>query len=757
MSDAAGGTTISEPPQSSYPSDPQDLKQQVRELIDEGLRVHQAGDLSLAETKYRAALKLDPADSEGLHLLGIIACQNNSHDAAVTLIGHAINNHPDHPAVPPRYNVNLANALHGAGRLEDAVVALHRALSADPSSVEGHFNLGNVLCDLGRFEEAEGEYRFAIQLEPRYGKAHARLGWVLEQLGHPREAIEAIKTAAELNPEDGSLRVGLGRALAAAGRLEEALPLLEELSSEDDAQSWTTLGSCYADQMRWEEARESFSQALKTAPRSAKAHGGLGEALFRLGQCEVALTHLLRACELEPGDMRSLSLAGMISLDQGDLLIALDRLEKAVAGAPDDHRAHAALVHARALQRMSGEEDWRSECAAWVKKFDDHRPMPADGADRLDPHRALRIGVVTGGQPGETALQRLMTFLGYRDRDHVLVRCYSDLDSFEPLRPALIKLADGWTECRALSDGDLSATIHNDKIDILIDLSGSIRGNRLRALARRPAPIQVSWLASGEQMGFSFVDYFLTDAEFDDGSVETSLPVKGGLMAFVAPDTVPQPDSLPLASGNPARFVAMGDLTQFSEESIALFSRVLTELPDSRLTVIVHQPLHRETERRLNRRFADYGVSDRRVELVSLNAGLDEADRDIGPLLERADLALDPFPASNGYESFVALLAGLPVVTLVGPLPQSRLSAGILEASGLGTLRTGSIQEFVERVVMLVENPDHLADLREGLPAKVAGSPVADGAAFARGLEDALRLAWSRHCTLEAPTAATQH
>ncbi|MEO1249518.1 MAG: tetratricopeptide repeat protein, partial [Pseudomonadota bacterium] len=590
MSDAAGGTAIDEPPQSPHPSDPQDLKQQVRELIDEGLTAHQVGDLSLAETKYRAALKLDPVDSEGLHLLGIIACQNNSHDAAVTLIGHAINNHPDHPAVPPRYNVNLANALHGAGRLEDAVVALHRALSADPSSVEGHFNLGNVLCDLGRYEEAEGEYRFAIQLEPRYGKAHARLGWVLEQQDRPREAIEAIKAAAELNPEDGSLRVGLGRALAAAGRLEEALPLLEDLSSEDDAQSWTTLGSCYADQQRWEEARESFSQALKTAPRYAKAHGGLGEAMFRLGQCEAALTHLLRACELDPGDMKSLSLAGMINLDQGDLFIAVDRLEKAVAGAPDDHRAHAALVQVRALQRMSGEEGWRSECAAWVKKFDDQRPMPAGAADRLDPDRALQVGVITGGMPGETALQRLLTFLGYRDRDQVLVRCYSDLDSFEPLRPALIKLADGWTECRALSDGDLCATIHNDKIDILIDLSGSLRGNRLRALAPRPAPVQISWLGSGEQMGFSFVDYFLTDAKLDDGSVETSLPVTRGLMGFVAPDDIPQPGPLPLASGGPAQLVSMGNLVQFSEESIALFSRVLTELADARLRVIVHEP-----------------------------------------------------------------------------------------------------------------------------------------------------------------------
>lgn len=737
----------------------------VQPLIAEGVLAHQAGNLGLAETKYRAALQIDPAHPEALLMLGVIACQMSDHGAAVTLIGNAIANHPDRPKVPSRYYINLANALHGAARLDDAVVALHRALTTDPDSVEGHFNLANVLGDLDRSDEAEVEYRYAIELQPRYARAHAGLGKALERLGRRSEAIEALQAALDLEPFLDEPRRELGRLLTAECRFDEALPLLDGEPGKQDTETALALGACHTAHLEWEKARDAFAGVIKTAPRESRAHAGLGEALYRLGETETALTHLLRAGELDLKAFRPIALAGIISLEQGDLALAVSRLEKAIDGAPRDQEAHSALIYARSLLATDTDAATLAEGVKWQDRFGGCAPMPAASISRLEPHRTLRVGFLTGRNPGDTALQALLPVLGYRRPGQIETHCYADLDDSEQLAGVLAKLADRWTDTRTLTDGALCTAIHGDEIDILVDLGGVRMGNRLRVLSRRPAPVQVAWLGQTDPLGLGFIDYRLTDgrqgAEALDagaaGEAESALPAANGMLAFVAPEEFPTPGPLPMLQGTGPRFVSMGGLAQFSEESVALFSRALTEVADSRLRLIVLQSLHRDTGRRLRRRFADYGVAEQRVELVSLADKAKDEDISLEALFADADLALDPFPASNGFESFLALIWGLPVVSLAGPLAASGVTAGLLQSMRLGSLRAASIEEFVRSIVTLIENPDKLSDLRAGLPGLVATSPVVDGAGFAGGFEDALRAAWSRHCALKKPASQTRH
>ena len=732
-------------------------------LIAEGLEAHKAGDLSLAETKYRAALSLEPAEPEGLLMLGVIACQMGQFDAAITLMGHAIANHPDHPAVPARYHVNLANALHGAARLDDAVVALHRALSVDPNSVEGHFNLANVLADLQRPEEAEVEYRFAIELDGHYGRAHAGLGLTLDRLGRRNEALAALRRAVALDPSLTQARVRLGCLLCEEGRFEEAESLLH---GAQETEARLALGDCHAAKRDWEAARDLFAGLVSEAPRDSRVHAGLGGALYRLGDSETALSHLVRATELDLGAAAPLALCGLIALEQGDLTLAVSRLEKALEKAPDDHGAHAALIHAKSLQRAVPDPESRAEGVCWSARHGGGAPMAAPSATRLDPNRVLRVGFVTGERPGDTALQALLSVFGYRRPAAIQTHCYADLGDAEPLGDALKSLADRWTDARPMSDGDLCSAIHGDQIDILVDLSGCKPGNRLRALSRRPAPVQAAWIGQTDPLGFPFIDYVLdggggpepagAKAESPEGA-ERPLPVSRGLLAFVPPEGLPEPGPLPMLEAKAPGFVSMGHLAQFTEETVALFSRVLTAIGDARLRLVVLQPIHRETARRLRRRFADYGVSDRRIELVSLADGAEGESPSLAAIFEGADLALDPFPASNGFESFLALLSGLPVVSLAGPLAGSRLTAGLLAAAGLSSLQADSVVDFVSRVELLARNPEKLAGLRAEIPAMTVRSPMVDGAGMTMAFEEALREAWRRHCVLKAPASRTQH
>lgn len=202
---------------------PEARKPTLRAIVEEGRKHHRAGRTGTAEAVYRNVLQVDPDNADALHLLGLLAAQNDHLPDALELIGRAIAAAPE----VATYHANLGNVLRLMGRRTEAVEAYRRAIAMAPKMAAPYVNLATVLKNLGRLPEALETVRHAVALMPEDGRTHFTLGNVLRRTGDYAGAAAAYRQAIALDPEIMRGHEYLARALYKAGDVEGAVEALE--------------------------------------------------------------------------------------------------------------------------------------------------------------------------------------------------------------------------------------------------------------------------------------------------------------------------------------------------------------------------------------------------------------------------------------------------------------------------------------------------------------------------------------------------
>ncbi len=338
----------------------------------------------------------------------------------------------------------------------------------------------------------------------------------------------------------------------------------------------------------------------------------------------------------------------------------------------------------------------------------------------------------------------MFPLLSQHDHERFEIICYSDAARPDDWTNRLLRYADRSCSVAGASDAALVERIREDRIDVLVDLTMHMAQNRLSAFARRAAPIQVCWLAYPGTTGLGTMDYRVTDRYLEP---------PGGEAGVYAEQSLPLPDTFwcyhPITGGEsvgplPARrrghmsFGSLNNLLKVSDATLALWARVLREVPASTFTLLA--PVGDARDRTLGT-FEAHGVDRGRVEFVEYQR------REAYLATYRSiDVCLDTFPYNGHTTSLDAFWMGVPVVTLVGSTIVGR--AGLCQAMNLGLpeLVARSPDEYVKIAVEWSKDLERLGDLRAGLRARMESSPLMDAPAFARNLEAAYRSVWQRWC-----------
>jgi predicted O-linked N-acetylglucosamine transferase (SPINDLY family) len=330
------------------------------------------------------------------------------------------------------------------------------------------------------------------------------------------------------------------------------------------------------------------------------------------------------------------------------------------------------------------------------------------------------------------------------DRTEVEVFAYSDVPRPDEVTAQVRGRVDAWRDVCTLSDAQLADLVHDDEIDILVDLTAHSARNRLLAFARKPAPVQVTYLAYCSTTGVAAIDYRLTDRYLDPPGADSSHYVERShylpdcYWCYSAPalsaSTTPPPDQ----PDEPPTFGCLNNFAKVGERVLQLWARILHRRPEARLLLYAPAGSHRERVCALLRQA---GLPDTRVAFVDRQPFEKYLET-----YRRIDVALDPFPFCGGTTTCDALWMGVPVVSLAGRTAVSRAGSSLLSNIGLPDLVAETEEQYVDLAADLMADHGRLADMRRTLRERLERSPVMDAPRFARGIESAYRTMWRTWC-----------
>jgi predicted O-linked N-acetylglucosamine transferase (SPINDLY family) len=452
---------------------------------------------------------------------------------------------------------------------------------------------------------------------------------------------------------------------------------------------------------RLNDALECFRAWTERDPRAVDAWLGVGNVLADLWSIEDALAAYRSALELAPDSA---------SIFSGILFFSHYLVPADPDGLFELHRCYGELMRRT------------------------RPPRGGAGTHPPDPQRRLRIGYVSPNFSRHSVGYFIAPVIAAHDRSRYEVFCYYTHRLSDDTTARIRQAADGWRDVAGASDDALEALIREDRIDVLVDLAGHCKGNRLAVFARKPAPLQVTWLGYPDTTGLDTMDARITDAiadpapEADTRHTERLRRIEGGFLTYEPPPDCP---AVAARSAAPVVFGSFNHVAKLNPATIAVWADILARVPGARL-VLKSGPLDRaETRNRVLECFERHGVAAARI---GVEGWREDRASHLSAYAE-VDIALDTFPYNGTTTTCEALWMGVPVVSRVGTVHMSRVGASLLGCVGLGEFAARSDAAYVATAVALAHDGTRRAALRAGLRDRLRASPLLDHAGFTRRLE----------------------
>ena len=713
--------------------------------------LHRRGYLGEAAQIYREILQHSPRHAVTMNSLGVLYAQQGDGEAALEWLGKAV-------AIESRnspYRVNYGKALLHLGRAAEACDALERAASLNPGSAAAYHELGLARSQSGNPEGAEAAFLKALSLEPGSWELHNDLGLFLHRLGRDEEAAQALRSALDLEPRSVDALRNLGMVLRAQKRAAEAVEVYRAalaLQPKDHA-TLSNLGNALLDLSDSEQAAACFREAVALSPVYADAYHNWGLLHLRTGEFQLASEKFRAALAIDPrlGESEKGLASALHDLGYIDEAIAAAR--RAVSLRPHDRDVHSQLLFSLLHSPDTGVREVFEEHREWARRHASGPLRSARHENSAEPERRLRIGYVSGDFRHHSVSQFLEPVLARHDRSGFEIFCYHNLAHRDETTERLHRSAAHWRDIATLEDGTVADVVRADRIDVLVDLSGHTRFNRLPVFARKPAPVQATWLGCPGTTGLDSIDYRITDARaspvgtFDALHTERLVRLPHSQWCYQPPAECPAVAPPPSGAGGASTLGAFSSLAKIGPRVIALWCRLLERLVDARL-LIVGLGLEAMQEQ-YRARFAAAGVAPERIELRGF-----QSFGDYLAMHGAVDLMLDTFPYTGGTTTCHALWMGVPVVSLTGNSTSSRGGASLLAAVGLEALVADTHDEYLDKACALARDQGRLSALRAGMRDRMSGSPLMDIERFTRDLEGAYRGMWLKWCSAGARAVA---
>lgn len=566
-----------------------------------------------------------------------------------------------------------------------------------------------------------------------------RMGNACAIAGKLQLAIIHFENALSINRKCVECYIKLANVLLAVSDHGRAIDYLNKaLLIKSEAKTYFDLANVYEAIGEIDQAVMNYKNALVINPNYAEAHNNLGNQIKRSHGLLQATHHYQQAIKLKPDLYVAYNNLALALLEQGEVSEAIANFKSALTINPKFLQAHDNLLYTLNYMEL---DELTISYAAHVEfgKLVEVKLQPIVNASTNEGvhNDRLRIGYVSSDLRQHSVSRFIEPVLENHDRSRFEVYCYSNTISEDEVTALLKSRVEHWRNIGSLSDSDVVKQIKADRIDILVDLNGHTQNNRLLVFARKPAPIQVTWLGYPNTTGLSAIDYRFTDSyadpvgETEHLHTETLIRLPESFCCYKPPRDAPQVSSLPALEKGYITFGSFNKLAKINRAVMEAWAAILLAAPDSRLLLKTSAFVEKEMRSHIFSVFEALGVSPTRLDLK----GTDQAQRTHLEQYNAVDIGLDPFPYNGTTTTCEALWMGVPIVTLAGCTHVGRVGVSQMSNLGLTELISHSKDEYIATAVRLSSNLKGLETLRNGLRQRMAVSPLMCARPFTEQLE----------------------
>ena len=682
-----------------------------------GLAAQGLGEIRAARNYYSRAADLDPSWAEAWFNLGTIDLRQGESALAEQAFRRCLETRPDWPPAL----LNLGTVLFETGREDQAAACWQKALAIEPRNAQAHYNLGRFFQTAQKTEKAISAYLAGLKIDPGLAKACLNLGKCYHDLGRHAEAALSYERAIAIDP--------------------------------DYAQAWYNLAATRMSQGDHDSVIACYRKVVDLQPDNDAAHLNLSIALRRREFIDEAMAHCKKALDITPNFVEARAFLFQLSQHACDWDLA------ARVGPSLDEDTRHCLASGRepgespmlSLRRrqdpgfhLEVARVWSHRISCEIKSR--HPDLRFDHSSKRYPGERIRLGYISNDFKDHAVAQQIRGLLAAHDRNRFEVFAYGCNPSDQSFYQERIRQScDHYIHLNGLSDEAAARRIYDDRVQLLVDLMGHTRGNRLPILALRPAPVQISYLGFLGTSGTDFIDYLITDKVVTPADQARFYSEK---LVFLPHCYQANDDAMPVPADSYKRsdfgladnavvFCCFNQPYKIDPVVFNAWMAILKTVPNGVLWLLNQSAA---TVRNLKQAAAKGGVQPERL----VFSGALRIDKHLSRLL-LADIALDPFIYNGGATTSNALWAGLPVITKIGTHFLSRMSASALMAVGLSRLVTQTADQYVQTAVELARNQQLRIAIRHRLQQGRGRFPLFNTRLFAQHLSTAYATMWDHY------------
>lgn len=631
-----------------------------------------------------------------------------------------------------------------------AMQILRQILEAQPQYHNIHFvynELGIVALNSNQVEDAEDYFEKALRVFPKYCDALCNLGCLYGSLKNYEKALCFYKRALEINALDEVVLSNVIKIYLLQNRTQEILERCQQVLrvNPKNLTALKGIGDYYVFKRDWVSAKHYYDRALAIAPKDIEIYYKLGDIETNFGRMAKAIEYYEKVLKIAPGRPEPYNQIGRAFLFLGKSAAARINFDKSLkCGAESVETITSNMLFSYNYDYNYDPEDLFRRHVQYNNFFD--RAIPAHN-NNPDKYRKLKVGYVSADFRGHPVAFFVMPVFTNYNRNQFEVICYANVTKTDTITNQIKGLVDEWRDISALSAAEIAKCIAEDKIDILVDLSGHTAGNMLPVFAMKPAPVQVTWLGYPNTTGLKTMDYRITDAYADplgladQRHTEQLIRMPRTFLCYAPLETAPDCIQKEYTASEIV-FGCFNNFAKVTDEIVTAWCDILKRVEKSKLVLKSFIFAEDSVVEEFKTRFQAKGVDPGRVVMLARDASsVKHLNR-----YNDVDIALDTYPYHGTTTTCEALYMGVPVVTIEGDRHAARVGVSLLTNIGVPELIARDIDDYINKVCDLAKDIKRLSWYKQSLRNMMRESSLMDDRQFTIDLEYEYRKMWQTWC-----------